>query len=180
MIIFLLPIFLVFTACASDLSGQNDGGRGYFSVGASDRVEVLLPEARFMTVFMEDEEGNRTELTGEPEKHKGRFSELYLYVRKQGGSGEYYIPENFEKAVEELREMLPPEYRRFLLERYGYVEPGKKRIPQRKFEYGFDNRIVDLEYFLNDLWQLEDLEKPLSKEIDCMGNFEFDLWPFIR
>jgi len=137
------------------------------------RVLYLLPAFSPAVVFTVDEEGNKIRL--QPER-AGKFAELYVRPRlNPDNPEELYIPNNFYEAVRELKLMLPPEYHGFILAKYGYVKPTEEDKVYRKFTRGFDDRILDLSGFLNGIWQLSKKNQLLTKQIECMGNFEFDM-----
>ncbi|WDI33141.1 hypothetical protein PUV54_08015 [Hyphococcus flavus] len=141
----------------------------------NSRVEITLPHNRVNIL-----EGEKTTAIipytsdiAEPGDQK--FSDLKLQIL-QTPSG-HYVPEDFNAAVSELRKMLPDEYLKFLLADYGYVASADDAYRHRDFTYEFDDRILDLSKFLHIHWNLYGRDTQLAREIDCLGNFEFDLTP---
>ena len=138
-----------------------------------ERVLLLVPAFSPAVVFTVDEEGNKIRLR--PER-TGKFANLYVRPRlNPGNPEELYVPKNFYEAVRELKLMLPPDYHEFILAEYGYVKSMEEEGVHRQFTEEFDDRILDLSHFLTAIWQLTNKDQTLTKQIDCMGNFEFDM-----
>lgn len=144
---------------------------------AEKRMEVLLPVARPHLIIEEGSNDEHLLRQLSQNAPTGRFKRVMLSVALDDAGENVEIPTDFTSAVAELRKMLPKDYLDFLLTRYGYLPSPRHVFDGRNLDYKFDDRILDLEHFLFDIWNLDDLSHSLAKEIDCMGNVEFDLTP---
>ena len=140
---------------------------------AETRSSLALPVNQGIQIY---ENGKRTT---RPRIATGRFAKLIVRPRMQDDNAQkYWVPVDFREALGEMRQLLPADYYNFLSSAYGYVRSASESHKPRDLYQRYDNRISDLSVFIADIWNIHDKDSLLSRQFECMGDFEDDLTSF--
>lgn len=140
--------FLVLQLCVSALVHAKE----------QDRVTVELPlhPPRFVSLNSAGETEN------EDSPRSLEFRSLYLSVAQDSLSPTgFLIPKSICESKEELKQMLPADFHRRLWEENDRLERGENFYDDAVIE-----RYWDLSSFLVEIWDLDESESPIRKELD--------------